>query len=148
MVPKGTAPDWPHAPLHRLCEGGTYIVTAGTYKRSHHFRDADRLTFLTEALLALSNEYGWKLQAWAVFSNHYHFVAESTQPGTLRRLVQYLHSASAKYINQLDGTPGGTVWFQYWDTMLTYQKSYLARLNYVHMNAVRHELVREPSAYP
>jgi REP-associated tyrosine transposase len=40
------------------------------------------------------------------------------------------------------------VWFQYWDTLLNYQKAYLARLNYVHTNAVRHGLVCEPSAYP
>jgi len=66
----------------------------------------------------------------------------------LRRLVRHLHSVSAKEINLRDGTPGRTVWFQYWDTLPTYQKSYLARLNYVHTNAVRHGLVREPSAYP
>jgi len=27
---------------------------------------------------------------------------------------------------------GRTVWFQFWDTKLTYERSYLARLNYVH----------------
>ncbi len=142
------APDWPHAPIHRLREAGTYIVTAGTFQKTHYLHDAERLSYVTNAMLDLAVEYGWKLQAWAVFSNHYHFVAESDQPGTLRRLVQYLHSVSAKHINQRDGTPGRTVWFQYWDTMLTYEKSYLARLNYVHRNAVRHGLVREPTAYP
>ena len=145
---KDAVPDWPHAPVHRLREAGTYVVTAGTYERAHHFHDAERLTYLTKSLLALANKYGWELQAWSVFSNHYHFVAESGQPGTLRRLVRHLHSVSAKEINLRDDAPGRTVWFQYWDTLLTYQKSYLARLNYVHMNAVRHGLVREPSAYP
>jgi putative transposase len=141
-------PDWPHAPAHRLREAGVYIVTAGTCKRVHHFHDAERLTYLTRTLLTLSSKYGWKLEAWAVFSNHYHFVAQSSKPSTLRQLVRHLHSVSAKEINLRDSTPGRTVWFQYWDTLLTYQKSYLARLNYVHMNAVRHGLVREASAYP
>jgi putative transposase len=144
---KDAVPDWPHAPVHRLRDAGTFLVTAGTYNRAHYFHDTERLSYVTKALLALSIRYGWKLQAWAVFSNHYHFVAGSAQPDTLRRLVQHLHSVSAKHINQMDGTPGRTVWFQYWDTLLTYQKSYLARLGYVHMNAVRHGLVREPSAY-
>ena len=31
---------------------------------------------------------------------------------------------------------------------LTYEKSYLARLNYVHQNPVKHGLVRVPSLYP
>lgn len=144
---KGTW-DWPHAPVHRLREAGAYIVTAGTHNREHYFRDAERLTCLTKSLLALASKYGWELQAWAAFWNHYHFVAESAQPGTLRLLVRHLHSITAKEINLRDGTPGRMVWFQYWDTLLNYQKAYLARLNYVHTNAVRHGLVCEPSAYP
>ncbi|MGH9744098.1 MAG: REP-associated tyrosine transposase [Candidatus Acidiferrum sp.] len=148
MCRKDPAPDWPHAPIHRLGHAGAYIVTAGTYKKAHLFHDAERLAFVTKSLLALSKRYGWSLQAWAVFSNHYHFIAECSQPGSLKRLVQYLHSLSAKHVNQLDGTAGRAVWFQYWDTLLTYEKSYLARLNYVHTNAVRHGLVREPGAYP
>jgi hypothetical protein len=30
--------DWPHSPLHRLEQGGTYIVTAATYGREPLFR--------------------------------------------------------------------------------------------------------------
>ncbi|MGC1414335.1 MAG: transposase [Candidatus Acidiferrum sp.] len=145
---KAAVPDWPHAPVHRLRDAGIYIVTAGTYDRAHRFHDSERLTYLTKSLLALADKYGWKLQAWAVFSNHYHFVAESDQPGTLRRLVRHLHSVSAKEINLRDGAPGRVVWFQYWDTLLSFQKAYLSRLNYVHTNAVRHGLVRAPGAYP
>jgi putative transposase len=38
--------------------------------------------------------------------------------------------------------------FQYWETRLTYRRSYLARLSYVHRNAAHHRLVCEPSPYP
>jgi len=148
MLPKDGTWDWPHAPVHRLRDAGTYIVTAGTYQSAHHFHDAERLTYLTGALLALASKYGWELQAWAVFSNHYHFVGESAHPGTLRGFVRHLHSVSAKHVNQMDSTPGRAVWFQYWDTLLTFQKSYLARLHYVHSNPVRHGLAREASGYP
>jgi putative transposase len=40
------------------------------------------------------------------------------------------------------------VWDQYWDTHLTFQKSYLARLHYVHNNPVHHGLASIASAYP
>jgi putative transposase len=144
----GTLRDWPHAPAHRLGDAGAYIVTAGTYKKNHLFRTSERIAYLTDALLTLADEYGWRLQAWAIFSNHYHVVAESQQPGSLKRLVQYLHSISAKHVNLLDETPGRKVWFEYWDTHLTYQNSFLARLNYVHTNPVRHGLVSTPELYP
>jgi putative transposase len=143
-----TIRDWPHAPAHRLGDAGAYIVTAGTYKKQLLFRTPERLTYLRDALLTLAAEYGWRLEAWAIFSNHYHFVAESRQPGTLKRLVQYLHSISAKHLNLLDKTPGRKVWFEYWDTHLTYQNSFLSRLNYVHTNPVRHGLVPVPEQYP
>jgi hypothetical protein len=49
-LPRGHAQKvpWPHAPLHRLSDSGTYflILTVGTYQRQHHFRGADRLAVL------------------------------------------------------------------------------------------------------
>ena len=42
---------------------------------------------------------------------------------------------------------GRQVWFNYWDTQLTFEKSYLARLSYVHQNAVKHGLVRQAHEY-
>ena len=140
--------DWPHGPVHRLREGGMYIVTAGAYGKQALFHSTERLNYVTNALMILAEEYGWRLQAWAIFPNHYHFVGASEKANTLRRLIQYLHSITAKHINMLDGKPGRKVWFQYWDTQVTYEKSYLARLNYVHTNAARHGLVREAERYP
>jgi REP-associated tyrosine transposase len=140
--------DWPHAPVHRLGKAGMYIVTAGTYRKQHIFRSAERLDYLMKALLTLANEYTWKLQAWAIFSNRYHFVAESLQPATLSRFVKYLHSVTAKHANLLDDASGRAVWYEYWDTQLTYPKSYLARLNYVHTNAVKHRLAPNAEQYP
>jgi len=147
-LPDRSILDWPHAPAHRLSTAGTFMVTGGTYQRKHLFGTVERLTYLTNALLTLAGEYHWRLQAWAVFSNHYHFVAGSEQPASLKRFIQYLHSISAKYVNREDNASGRTAWFQYWDTQLTYPKSFLSRLNYVHTNAVRHGLVRIPEQYP
>jgi putative transposase len=44
--------------------------------------------------------------------------------------------------------PGRQVWHNFWDTKLTYEKSYRARLNYVHQNPVKHGLVSVASHYP
>jgi putative transposase len=141
--------DWPHSPAHRLSEAGAYMVTCGTYLKQPLFRGTKRLRFLCDALLRLAAEYEWNLQAWAVFANHYHFVALSPpQPGNLPEFMKKLHSDTALEVNQWDGTKGRQVWFQYWDTQLTYEKSYFARLSYVHRNAVHHKLVSEPSLYP
>ena len=40
------------------------------------------------------------------------------------------------------------MWYNFRDTRLTYQHAYLARLNYVHQNAVKHRLVPVANQYP
>ena len=141
--------DWPHAPVHRLTEAGVYIVTGGTYRKEHFFREPARLTLLRDELLSLACHYGWRLHAWAVFSNHYHLVGAAPESGvTLPRFLGHLHTKTATAINRLDSEPGRRVWFQFWDTHITFQKSYLARLHYVHNNPVKHGLVEVATNYP
>jgi len=87
--------------------------------------------------------------AWAVFSNHYHFVAHSPPDASnLSDMLSVLHVKTVEWVNKLDRTPDRRVWFNYRETRLTYQKSYLARLNYIHQNAVKHGLVAVANQYP
>jgi len=124
------------------------MVTCGTYGKEHFFHGNGRLSLLNDNLLSLAERYGWQLQAWAVLSNHYHFIAVSPEEvGTLPRFLNHLHTATASAVNKLDHQPGRKVWFQYWDSCLTYEKSYLARLNYVHNNPVKHGLVSNAEEY-
>jgi putative transposase len=140
--------DWPHAPPPRLSEHGTYLVTAGTYRKEHYFGAPDRRDHLEAALLVAAKEAGWQLEAWAVFSNHYHFVGHSRGGGRpLSEWLAQLHRQSASHVNRLDRSDGRQVWFNYWETELTFEKSYLARLNYVHQNPVKHGLVPVASQY-
>jgi len=140
--------DWPHSPLHRLGEAGAYMVTASTYRKELFLNTPSRLTLVRDTLFELAKETGWLLQAWAVLPNHYHFIARSPQQAeTLRPLIRKLHARTAKDLNEEDQTSGRRVWFQYWDTLLTYERSYFARLNYVHQNPVKHGLVRQAEAY-
>jgi len=140
--------DWPHAPVHRISEHGTCIVTAGTLNKQHHFHTARRLDLLEGKLLELARQYGWHLEAWAVFSNHYHFVGHSgATSGALNVFLGHLHSVTAAVVNEEDETVGRQVWYNYWDKQLTYERSYFARLHYVHQNPVKHGLVRVASQY-
>ncbi len=135
--------------MHRLGERGTYFVTASTYRKEHFVRGAERLQVLQRGLLTLAREYGWQLEAWAVFSNHYHFVAQSPEDSeSLRSMLRNLHGRLSGWLNKLDHTPARKVWFNFRETQLTYEKSYLARLAYVHQNPVHHRLVPVANAYP
>jgi putative transposase len=125
------------------------MVTGGTYRRLHLFGSPERLTILHDRLLTLAEEYEWMLQAWAVYSNHYHFIGDSpADPGSLREMVRRLHWETAVAVNDLDHCTGRKVWFNYWDTHITFEKSFFARLNYVHYNPQKHGIVQDATEYP
>jgi len=107
------------------------------------------LNFLHNLLLELAEKYGWRLEAWAIFANHYHFIANSPEdPSNLNKFITHLHANSARELNRLHGTPGRQVWFQFWESHISYQASYLARLNYVITNPVKHKFVNIAENYP
>jgi putative transposase len=139
---------WAHAPVHKLDAQGTYMITAGTYQKLRHLHSNERLELFQERFFALSKQFGWQLQAWAILANHYHFVAISPQdPKSLRAFLTQLHEDTAAMLNRLDGTPGRQVWYQFWDKQLTYQRSYYARLKYVHNNPAHHGVVADSAQY-
>ena len=132
-----------------LEEQGTYMVTCGTYQKCHHFTEISRLTFIQNALFEIAEEFGWQLQAWAILSNHYHLIASSPEhPGTLPRMLSKLHTVTAIQLNKEDNEPGRKVWYQYFDSRITYQSSYFSRLKYVHQNPVHHGVVHNAENYP
>jgi len=141
--------QWHHSPFHNFIPGEIYIVTAGTLYKKHYFHDDARLQFLQDKLLTILDDNKWATHAWSVFPNHYHVIARAPQEGTpLDALIKELHSITAREVNRLDGVSGRQVWFQYWDDCISFEKSWLARLNYVNNNAVHHGIVRIATDYP
>ena len=123
------------------------MVTAGTYGKAPFFNGRQRLNLLQAHLFSLCSDHLVSLQAWAAFPNHYHFVARLERAANLRDLVRHLHSVTAREVNRLDGAAGRKVWFQYWDSRITFEKAYFARLRYVHENAVHHGIVGRATNY-
>lgn len=141
--------NWPHAPRHWQFGPGVYIVTAGTYEKLPHLHTDDRKDLIQNTLFACANEFKWDLRAWAILSNHYHFIASASESSLpLKRVVGKLHMLTAKKLNEWDNAAGRKVWFQYWDTKITFEKSYLARLHYVNYNPAHHHVVDLAENYP
>jgi len=139
---------WPHAPMHYLSERGAYIVTAGTYCKVEFLNSPSRLDLALNTLLSCAREFGWRLQAWAVMANHYHFIALSgPRSHNLRLMIGKIHMTTAKTLNILDQAQRRKVWHQYWESRITFKKSYFARLNYVNQNPVRHGVVDKAETY-
>src|SRR5215470_18320741 len=141
--------SWPHAPPHSFSPRGSYIVTAATLHRKRLFDSRAKLDLFRDTTFELAKNYGLILQAWAFFANHYHLVISFENTNTTHRdLVRHLHRELAIQLNRMDATPGRRVMYEFWDTHLSFDKSWLARLNYVHQNLVKHGLVAVANQYP
>ena len=140
---------WPHAPSKCVTDPGTYIITGSTYRKQRLFDTDDKLELLHDTVLAVAEELGWQLQAWAVFTNHYHVVGFSPNvEKPAEAFSKLLYGRTSFALNQFDEARGRQVWYRAWDTRLTYEKSYLARLAYVHTNPIKHGLVADATRYP
>ena len=141
--------QWHHKPPHLFAPGATFMVTAGTWQKKHFFRTNALLERLQNTLFSTLGAQGWALQAWAIFPNHYHFIAQAPSVECpLKQTIQSLHSYTARELNRVNQTPGRRIWFQYWDTCITFERSYFARLNYVNQNPVKHGIVADAREYP
>lgn len=124
------------------------MVTTGTLYKQPLFKASANRDLIERMMLSMSKQFGWQLEAWVVLANHHHFIARGHQESAdLREFLQQWHYDSARALNEMEGKPGRKVWYEFWDTRLTSQYSYLARLNYVHQNAVRHGLVAVANQY-
>ena len=140
--------NWPHAPPHYFTARGVYIITAATLHRKPLFDSKAKLDLFRDTTFDLVSDYALMLQAWAFFTNHYHLVItfENTA-ATQREFVRHLHRELAIRLNRFENAPGRRVMYEFWDTELTFEKSWLARLNYVHQNPVHHGLVAVAEHY-
>ncbi len=124
------------------------MITAGTFHKQHLFVTERSLDLLERTLLTLARDSNWQLEAWAVLANHYHFVARGApNSAPLREFLRELHSRTGRDLNKMEFVQGRRVWENFWDTRLTYQHAYLARLKYVHTNPVHHKLVAVANQY-
>jgi putative transposase len=141
--------EYAHAPPHLFRRGSVYMVAASTRNRKHVLGTPGKKRFVCDTLLNRAEMLGWSIEAWAVMTNHYHCIMRAPEAGSsLAALVRSIHSITARYLNRVDTSPGRRVWSNYWDTCITNERSYLARLHYVHTNPVRHGLVQQPEDYP
>ncbi len=130
---------------------GAYIVTCGTLHKQAHLTTPERLTEFRDLLFRYAAKHGWRLQAWAILANHYHFVGLSPETAddaaSLRLFLGQLHEISTKRLNRRDNVAKRRVWYNYWDTHISHRTSYYARLKYVHDNPVHHGIVLNAANY-
>jgi putative transposase len=79
------------------------MITGATFYKNHFYNTAEKLSQLRELLFHTADRFGWNLEAWSLFSNHYHLIASGTD--TVRELslwIQRFHSVAGEAVNRFD----------------------------------------------
>ena len=93
LQPPPIPKDWPHAPVHRLNDNAVYMVTAAMLHKQKLFDTPAKLDLIERFLLSYAGQCGWRLEAWAVLGNHYHFVARGAVGSIpMRQFLREWHS--------------------------------------------------------
>jgi len=139
----------PHTPAHLFRAGAIYIVTGATYEKRPHMQADARKQQWHSSFRRAAEIYDWAIIAWVVLNNHYHVIVRAPEKSAenLSKFVASYHKFTSRQWNDEDSKSGRQVWWNYWDTCIRSEPDYLARLNYVHWNPVKHGVVNRPDAY-
>jgi putative transposase len=136
-------------PPHLFKPKSKYMVTGSTYLKERHLTAPDSKKQLLLSILKGCQRYNWKLEDWVVLDNHYHLMLESPEEADfLPKLINEVHKFTAIWLrkNNLVDVPK-KIFHNYWDSCVTFESSYFARLNYIYFNPVKHGYVTHPKDY-
>jgi putative transposase len=134
-----------HNPPHFFSPNATYMVTGATYKKRRIFCTYKAKEILLSSIIFCFEKYDWEIKAYVILDNHYHLLLMAPYRAEyLSKIISELHRYTSLRVNQLESKTGRKVWWNYWDTCISYERSYFARMNYIHFNPVKHGYVDSP----
>jgi len=138
-----------HTPPHLYRSGAKYFITASTVKKMRLFDDKVKEKLLL-SLITACKHYRWELEDWVILDNHYHIMLNAPEGEiNLSKFVAEYHKFVALFIkkNNSETIHLLKIFNNYWDTCITYETSYYARLNYIFYNPVKHGYVQNAEDY-
>jgi len=135
-----------HNPPHLFIPNTKYFITGATYKKKYFLVSEKAKTCVFKSLNKGLNSSGWALEDWVILHNHYHVMVNSPENvESLSAIIRDIHKFTAMWIkkNVPKTLNEDKIWWNYWDTCITYERSYYSRLNYLWNNPVKHGLVEK-----
>lgn len=129
----------PHYPHH--------IVQRGHNRQVTFAERADFERYLA-TLREFKEEYGIRLYAFCLMTNHVHLLLAPHEPTGIGKLMKRLAARQTRHHNRLEGR-SGTLWEGRYKSSLVQRDDYLlACCRYIELNPVRARMVAAPQHYP
>lgn len=138
-------------------KGGTYFFTVNCLQRQNNDILVRHIDFLREVVAKIKKTHPFTIHAWVVLPEHMHCVIELPEGdddfSTRWMLIKMLFSKGIPKNERRSRTRIGRrergVWQRrYWEHLIRDERDYLAHVDYVHINPVKHGLVEHVKDWP
>jgi putative transposase len=124
-----------------------HLVVRGVESRDMFLVDLDREFFL-RCLLDSAANYGLKVHAYTLMSNHVHLLGTGECASSVPKAIQGLARRYVPYFNRRYERKG-TLWETRYRSALVQSERYLVNCQrYIELNPVRAGMVRDPAEFP
>ncbi len=132
------------------CPGGTYFFTVNLMNRQDNDLLIRHIKLLRESVRAVKQKHPFNIHGWVVLPDHLHCVIELPENdndfSTRWRLIKMRFSKALPRLENLSpvrrkrGERG--IWQRrFWEHLIRNEADYLAHMDYIHINPVKHGLV-------
>lgn len=141
-------------PWHRPPHWGSdipvsYHVTAACYEHADFIgHSPERIDEMCRTLLAVFDQFKSEVHAWCVLPNHYHALITSDCILEVLAELGRMHGRLSFTWNGEENTRGRQVWCGAVERTMRGDRHFLATMNYVHNNPVRHGYVERWQDWP
>ena len=138
-------------------KGGTYFFTVNLLKRKDNKLLTTHINVLRQAVATVKKSHPFIIHAWVVLPDHLHCVielpAEDLDFATRWMLIKLLFSRSlskTEYRSDIRKSriERGIWQRRYWEHLIRNETDYAAHVDYVHINPVKHGLVKRAADWP
>ena len=138
--------------------GGTYFFTINLLNRYNNDLLIRHIDKLRQAIIWVKAKYPFTIHAWVVLPEHMHCVIELPEDDIDYALrLRLIKTAFSKTIPAQERRLSHSrqkrqergIWQRrYWEHMIRNEHDYRAHMDYVHINPVKHGLVKQVSDWP
>ncbi len=139
-----------HNPPHLFKPNAKYLITGLTYLKKNFLAPENSKAKLLTSINKACERYHWFLEDWVILNNHYHLMLNApSDASTLKAMFNEIHKFTAIWLkkNFPELKEEKKIFYNYWDSCITYERPYFARLNYIYFNPVKHGYVKEAETY-
>jgi len=133
--------------VHRLKDSDKIFFTTCNLSRGCRELNDEEFAMILQVLDNLRRKLKFLLCGYVLMPDHWHALIFPPYPLTISKTMELVKSSSSGRLNRNRGTKGHNWEHQFWDRFIRDKQEFRERMEYMHFNPVRKNLVARPEEW-